>query len=202
MIMAIANEPVTLMNRVENGRFSLSHRTTARLIPWRTAPPIPAPTKTIKKGTIICLQRAQSFMCFLGGESVSTKLLPTLKRPVGVISLSGSCRGTLSRQVAHYNNQEQISQFEPMPRLPTESPRTSTFAAQELLDAPEADRPAKLENMAKALTGRLLKDEPGIGANRACSPSSCNASLLHHTRPSSRYRSSRRALLARRSRSR
>ena len=38
------------------------------------------------------------------------------------------------------------------------------FAAQELLDAPASDRPAMLESIAKALTRRLLKDEPGIGA--------------------------------------
>ena len=38
------------------------------------------------------------------------------------------------------------------------------FAAEELVKAPEADRPAMLENIAKALTRRLLKDEPGIGA--------------------------------------
>ena len=38
------------------------------------------------------------------------------------------------------------------------------FAAKELLEAPEADRLAMLENIAKALARRLLKDEPGIGA--------------------------------------
>ena len=39
------------------------------------------------------------------------------------------------------------------------------YVAQELLDAPESsDRPAMLENIAKALTRRLVKDEPGIGA--------------------------------------
>jgi hypothetical protein len=40
----------------------------------------------------------------------------------------------------------------------------ANIAAQELLEAPEADRPAMLEKIAKALTRRLLKDEPGIGA--------------------------------------
>ena len=43
-------------------------------------------------------------------------------------------------------------------------PENIDYAAQELLGAPEADRAAMLENIAKALTRRLLKDEPGIGA--------------------------------------
>ena len=33
-----------------------------------------------------------------------------------------------------------------------------------MLVAPSEDRSAMLENIAKALTRRLLKDEPGIGA--------------------------------------
>ena len=37
------------------------------------------------------------------------------------------------------------------------------FAAQELLEAPAEQRPVLLENIAKALTRRLLQDNPGIG---------------------------------------
>ena len=54
-----------------------------------------------------------------------------------------------------------------MPRSPDKIPENIAYAAQELLEAPEADRPVMLENIAKALTGRLLKDEPGIGAREA-----------------------------------
>ena len=51
-----------------------------------------------------------------------------------------------------------------MPKAPDRIPENIDFAAQELLGAPESDRPVMLENIAKALTRRLLKDEPGIGA--------------------------------------
>ena len=51
-----------------------------------------------------------------------------------------------------------------MPRSPDMIPENIDFAAQDLLDAPEADRKAMLENIAKALTRRLLKDEPGVEA--------------------------------------
>jgi hypothetical protein len=51
-----------------------------------------------------------------------------------------------------------------MPRPADQIPENIAYAAQELLDAPEADRVAMLENIAKALTRRLLKDEPGIRA--------------------------------------
>jgi hypothetical protein len=51
-----------------------------------------------------------------------------------------------------------------MGNSPDKIPENVAFAAQELLEAPEADRPATLENIAKALTRRLLKDEPGLGA--------------------------------------
>jgi transcriptional regulator with XRE-family HTH domain len=37
------------------------------------------------------------------------------------------------------------------------------FAAKELLEAPGDQRPAMLEGIAKALTRRLLQDNPGIG---------------------------------------
>ena len=46
---------------------------------------------------------------------------------------------------------------------PDKIPENYDYAAQELLEAPEAYRLAMLENIAKALTRRLLKDEPGIG---------------------------------------
>jgi hypothetical protein len=50
-----------------------------------------------------------------------------------------------------------------MPRAADKIPENIDFAAQELLEAPVDERPAMLENIAKALTKRLLKDEPGIG---------------------------------------
>jgi hypothetical protein len=51
-----------------------------------------------------------------------------------------------------------------MPRSPDKIPENIEFAAQELLEAPADQRPAMLEGIAKALTRRLLQDEPGIGA--------------------------------------
>ena len=48
-----------------------------------------------------------------------------------------------------------------MPRSPDKIPENIEFAAQE--DAPAADRSAMLEKIAKALTWRLLQDNPGIG---------------------------------------
>ena len=50
-----------------------------------------------------------------------------------------------------------------MPRRPDQIPDNIDFAAQELLEAPADQRPAMLENIAKALTRRLLQDNPGIG---------------------------------------
>jgi hypothetical protein len=52
--------------------------------------------------------------------------------------------------------------LQPMPRAADKIPDNIEFAAQELLEAPAADRPAMLD-IAKALTRRLLKDNPGIG---------------------------------------
>jgi hypothetical protein len=49
-----------------------------------------------------------------------------------------------------------------MPQPADKVPENIDFVATELLEAPEADRPAMLENIAKALTRRLLKDEPGF----------------------------------------
>ena len=49
------------------------------------------------------------------------------------------------------------------PRTADKIPDNVDFAAQELLEAPADERPAMLENIAKALTRRLLKGEPGIG---------------------------------------
>jgi hypothetical protein len=51
-----------------------------------------------------------------------------------------------------------------MPKAPDKIPENIYYAAQELLDAPADQRPAMLEEIAKALTRRLLKDNPGIGA--------------------------------------
>jgi hypothetical protein len=49
--------------------------------------------------------------------------------------------------------------------LPTRSPENVDYTAQELLETPEADRPAMLENITKALTMRLLQDEPSHQPN-------------------------------------
>ena len=51
-----------------------------------------------------------------------------------------------------------------MPRPPDQIPENVEFAAQELLGASAYQRPAMLEAIAKALTRRLLQDNPGIGA--------------------------------------
>jgi hypothetical protein len=54
-----------------------------------------------------------------------------------------------------------------MPTAPNKIPENIDFAAQEMREAPAADRPAMLEGIAKALTRRLLHDNPGIGAQEA-----------------------------------
>jgi hypothetical protein len=51
-----------------------------------------------------------------------------------------------------------------MPRSPDHIPENIHHVAQELLDALPDQRPAMLEEIARALTRRLLKDNPGIGA--------------------------------------
>jgi hypothetical protein len=48
-------------------------------------------------------------------------------------------------------------------RCPQLQTRNIQFAAQELLEAPADQRLAMLDGMAKALTRRLLRDNPGIG---------------------------------------
>jgi hypothetical protein len=50
-----------------------------------------------------------------------------------------------------------------MPTAPDKIPDNIEFAAKELLEAPSDQRPAMLEGTAKALTRRLLQDNPGIG---------------------------------------
>jgi hypothetical protein len=50
-----------------------------------------------------------------------------------------------------------------MPTAPDEIPENIHYVAQELLEAPATDRPALLEDIANALTKRLLQDNPGIG---------------------------------------
>jgi hypothetical protein len=50
-----------------------------------------------------------------------------------------------------------------MPSAPDKIPANIEFAAQELREAPADQRPVLLENIAKALTRRLLQDNPGIG---------------------------------------
>ena len=49
-----------------------------------------------------------------------------------------------------------------MPTAPDKIPENIEFAAQELLEEPADQRPAMLEGIAKALTRRLLQDNPGI----------------------------------------
>jgi hypothetical protein len=51
-----------------------------------------------------------------------------------------------------------------MSTAPDKIPENIDFAAQELLEAPAADRPAMLEGIVKVITRRLLKANPGIGA--------------------------------------
>jgi hypothetical protein len=53
-----------------------------------------------------------------------------------------------------------------MPKAPDQISDNIEFAAQELLKAPANQRPAMLEDIAKALTRRLLKDNPGIERER------------------------------------
>ena len=50
-----------------------------------------------------------------------------------------------------------------MPTAPDKILDNIEFAAQDLLEAPADDRTAMLEGIAKALTRRLLHDNPGIG---------------------------------------
>ena len=52
-----------------------------------------------------------------------------------------------------------------MPSAPDKIPDNIDFAARELLEAPADQRAAMLEAVVKALTRRLLQDEPGIGAH-------------------------------------
>jgi len=51
-----------------------------------------------------------------------------------------------------------------MHKAPDQIPGNIDVAAQELLEAAAADRVAMLGGIAKALTKRLLQDNPGIGA--------------------------------------
>jgi hypothetical protein len=51
-----------------------------------------------------------------------------------------------------------------MRQAPDQIPENVDFTAQELLEAPADERPAMLEGIAKALTKRLLQNNPGIGA--------------------------------------
>ena len=50
-----------------------------------------------------------------------------------------------------------------MQRAADRIPENIDFAAAELLEAPADQRPAMLEQIAKALTRRLLQENPGIG---------------------------------------
>jgi hypothetical protein len=51
-----------------------------------------------------------------------------------------------------------------MPKAPVNVLENVDYPTQELLEAPVDQRPVMLEGIAKALTRRLLKDNPGIGA--------------------------------------
>ena len=48
-----------------------------------------------------------------------------------------------------------------MPRPADKIPENIDFVVQELLEAPEADRPAMLENIAKPLTAEDQPGDPG-----------------------------------------
>ena len=48
-------------------------------------------------------------------------------------------------------------------KAPDEIPDNIEFTAQELLEAPVDQRAAMLKSIAKSLTRRLLRDNPGIG---------------------------------------
>ena len=54
--------------------------------------------------------------------------------------------------------------MKPMALAPDKIPENIEFVVEELLEAPADQRPAMLEEIAKALTRRLLKNNPGIGA--------------------------------------
>ena len=51
-----------------------------------------------------------------------------------------------------------------MPLAPDKIPENIEFVVEELLEAPADQRPAMWRKSAKALTRRLLKNNPGIGA--------------------------------------
>ena len=51
-----------------------------------------------------------------------------------------------------------------MALAPDKIPENIEFVVEELLEAPADQRPAMLEEIPKALTRRLLKNNPGIGA--------------------------------------
>jgi hypothetical protein len=53
-----------------------------------------------------------------------------------------------------------------MPTAPDKIPDNIEFAAKELLEAPSDQRPAMLKGIAKALTRRLLHDNPGMVSER------------------------------------
>jgi hypothetical protein len=61
-----------------------------------------------------------------------------------------------------------------MATAPDKIPDNIEIAAKELLEAPTDQRPAMLEGIARALTRRLLQDNPGIGireiSRSACQP--------------------------------
>jgi hypothetical protein len=57
-----------------------------------------------------------------------------------------------------------------MPTAPDRIAENIDFAAQELLEAPADERPAMLEQIAKSLTRRLLRDNPGIGIREVSTP--------------------------------
>ncbi len=59
-----------------------------------------------------------------------------------------------------------VASSPPLSRAPDQIPENIDFAAEKLLEVPAADRPAMLEGIAKALTRRLLQDNPRIGIKR------------------------------------
>ena len=56
-----------------------------------------------------------------------------------------------------------------MPTAPDKIAENVKFAANELLEAPADQRSAMLEQIARSLTRRLLRDNPGVGIREVSS---------------------------------
>ena len=71
-----------------------------------------------------------------------------------------------------------------MPAAPDKILENVDFVVKELLEAPADERLVLLENVAKALTRRLLNDEPGIGAREGLTLQRQNGPLNTKAAPS------------------